>query len=80
MTTLLINIEGKSEASFIEKLLQKFSGVKKVNAFSKKELQRMVDILEEEEDIRDIKASKARGEKFHKLDDVVTQWKKEGKL
>ncbi len=82
METLMINIESKSEATFITKLLQKFTSVKNVKSFTKSQREAIIDALEEEEDIRDIKVMKARGEmeRAIPLEKAVADWKAKGML
>ena len=80
MENLLINVENKSAANFITKVLKEFDAVKNIKKFSKEEYEAIIDYIEEQEDIKDADAILSKGEKFHSFDKVVKKWKSEGKL
>jgi uncharacterized protein YktA (UPF0223 family) len=73
---LLVNIDNKNAAGIIKKVLEEFKSVKAAKVFGKQEKGKLLEALEEEEDIIDYKAFKKAKVKTVALDDVVAQWKK----
>jgi len=80
METIFIQVETKKDADLIKKFLSKFQSVVSVGTSKNKRLNKFIEDLEMEEDIKAYDEAKAKGEVGIPLDDVLREWKKEGKL
>ena len=80
METIFIQVEKKEDADLIKKFLSKMQSVISVGTSKNKRLNKFIEELEMEQDIKDLEKNKASSEEYYRFEDVVDQWKKEGTL
>jgi len=80
METKYIQVAKKEDADLIKKFLSKMQSVISVGTSKNKRLNKFIEELEMEQDIKDLEKIKASSEEYYRFEDVVDQWKKEGTL
>ncbi|HRO43096.1 MAG TPA: hypothetical protein PL009_09695 [Flavipsychrobacter sp.] len=80
METIFIQVEKKEDADLIKKFLSKMQSVINVGTSKNKRLNKFIEEMEMEEDIKAFDEAKRKNQKFFSLKEVEKELMKEGKL
>lgn len=79
METLFINVRDKAESDLIKKILARFSSVVDFGVVTNKRILKLIEDMEDEEDVRDFQRAQALNEQTISLADAIEHLKLDSK-